>query len=149
MHSESRPLGRLRCEVRLIKQRHRYTLPAPRLRRYTRVFSRNPGTRYLSDTRMSPREHSQVSPQFPPRGGVSQFFRCEAPFLLRHEIECRITPSLLAQKALTPPRLQASLQAPPPHHYSDLYERAMWRQPVWPVASSESPGNHGPSRKHS
>src|ERR1035437_217110 len=86
---------------------------------------------------------------YPPRGGVSQFFRCEAPFLLHHEIECRITPSLPAQKALTPPRLQASLQAPALHHYSNLYERAMWRQPVWPVASSESPGNHGPSRRHS
>src|ERR1039458_1762368 len=85
----------------------------------------------------------------PKRGGVSQFFRCEAPFLLHHEIECGITPSLPARKALTPPLLQASLQAPPLHHYSDLYERAMWRQPVWPVESSESPGNHGPSRRHS
>jgi hypothetical protein len=33
----------------------------------------------------------------------SQFFRCEAPFLLRHETECRITPSPLAQKPWTPP----------------------------------------------
>src|SRR5580704_17054281 len=49
----------------------------------------------------------------PSRGGVSKFFRCEAPFLLRHELECRITPSPASQKALTPPRLRASWQAPP------------------------------------
>src|SRR5450631_1730674 len=93
---------------------------------------------------MFPREHSQVSPQFPPMGGVSQFFRCEAPFLLRHEIECRITPSLLAQKALTPPQLQASLQAPPPHPshpYLGLYGRVTWKRPAWHVASSESRGS--------
>src|ERR1035438_2879387 len=89
---------------------------------------------------------SEGTKQLPSRGGVSTYFRCEAPFLLRREIECRITPSLPAQKALTPPLLQASLQAPL-HHYSDLYERAMWRQPVWPVASSESPGNHGRSEE--
>src|SRR5208282_6713185 len=41
--------------------------------------------------------------RFPKRGGVSKFFRCKAPFLLRHEIECRITPSLPAQKPWTPP----------------------------------------------
>jgi hypothetical protein len=83
---------------------------------------------------MVPREHSQVSLQFPPRGGVSKFFRCEAPFLLRHEIECRITPSLPAQKALTPLLLQTSLQAPPLHNCSGLYGHAMWKQPAWPVA---------------
>jgi len=32
---------------------------------------------------------------------VSQFFRCEAPFFLRHEI--RIMPSPVAQKLWTPP----------------------------------------------
>lgn len=42
---------------------------------------------------MVPREHSQVSLQFPPRGGVSTFSRCEAPFLHCHKIECRIVPS--------------------------------------------------------
>ena len=44
---------------------------------------------------------------------VSQFFRCAAPFLLRYKLECRITPSPPAQKALTPSRLRASWQAPP------------------------------------
>src|ERR1019366_2753239 len=62
---------------------------------------------------------------YPRRGGVSKFFRCEAPFLLRHKIECRITPSLPAQKALTPPLLQASLQAPPTRHCSAPYGHAM------------------------
>jgi hypothetical protein len=62
--------------------------------------------RYLSDATMVPREHSQVSLQFPPRGGVSQFFRCEAPFLLWHEIECRIMPLTPAQKPRTPPRFK-------------------------------------------
>src|ERR1035437_169187 len=89
---------------------------------------------------------------YPPRGGVSKFFRCEAPFLLRHEIECRITPSLPAQKPWTPPPLQASSQAAPPHPshpYLGLYGRATSRRPAWPVASSESPESRGPSRRHS
>src|SRR5216683_447553 len=63
-------------------------------------------------------ERSEAPPgalQHPRRGGVSTFSRCEAPFLLRHEIECRITPSLPAQKPQTPPQLQASSQAAPPH----------------------------------
>lgn len=38
---------------------------------------------------------TKVSGQFPIRG-VSQFFRCEAPCLLRRDIECRITPSVPA-----------------------------------------------------
>src|SRR5208282_5478721 len=89
---------------------------------------------------------------YPSRGGVSKFFRCEAPFLLRHEIECRITPSLPAQKPWTPPPLQASSQdaAPHPSHlYLGLYGRATSRRPAWPVASSESPESRGPSRRHS
>src|SRR5208283_1131781 len=95
-----------------------------------------------------------------PRGGygesriptATKFFRCEAPFLLRHEIECRITPSLPAQTPWTPPRLRASSQAAPlhpSHPYLGLYGRAMWKQPAWPVASSESPESRGPSRTHS
>src|SRR5258706_6859396 len=35
---------------------------------------------------MLPPEHPQVSLQFPPRGGVSKFFRCEAPPLLQFAI---------------------------------------------------------------
>ena len=45
-----------------------------------------------------------------------KFFRCKAPFLLRREIECRITPSIPAQNPWTPPRLQAPLATTPPHH---------------------------------
>jgi len=45
--------------------------PHQRLRRHTRVSLRNTGIRYLLDATMVPREHSQVSLQFPPRGGVS------------------------------------------------------------------------------
>ncbi len=67
---------------------------------------------------------------------MSQFFRCEAPFLHWHEIEGRITLSPPARKSWTPLQLQTSLQAPPLHHYSELYERAMQRQPVWPVQKS-------------
>src|SRR5260370_6141485 len=48
---------------------------------------------------------------YPPRGGVSKFFRCEAPFLLRREIEVRIMPSPPAQKRWTPPRQTASSPA--------------------------------------
>jgi hypothetical protein len=58
-------------------------------------------------------------------GDLPQFFRCEAPFLLRHELECTITPSAPAQKALTPPRLRASWQAPPTRHCSDPYGHTM------------------------
>ena len=47
----------------------------------------------------------------------------------------RITPSPLAQKAWIPPRLQASLQAPPPHHCSGLYGHAKSTQPAWLAAS--------------
>ena len=46
-----------------------------------------------------------------------------------------ITPSPPAQKAWTPPRLQASLQAAPPHHCSGLYGHAKSTQPAWLVAS--------------
>src|SRR6202453_5444946 len=65
---------------------------------------------------------------YPPRGGVSKFSRCKAPFLSRHEIECRIMPSLPAQKPSTPPRLRASSQAAPAHSshlYWGLYEHDM------------------------
>src|SRR5450755_2443739 len=97
MHPESRPLGRFRRKVLLIEQSHPLqTSRNLRLRMYTRVSLRNHDPRYLSDIRMVPREHSQVSLQFPLRGGVSKFSRCEAPFLLRREIECRITPSIPA-----------------------------------------------------
>src|SRR5271169_3637369 len=92
---------------------------------------------------------SEGTKQLPSRGGVSTFTRCEAPFLLRHEIECRITPSLPAPKPWTPPRLQASSQDAPPHPshpYSGSYARATWKRPAWPVASSESPGSRGPLR---
>ncbi len=85
-------------------------------------------------------------------GAVSKFSRCEAPFLLRHEIECRITPSLPAQKPWTPPPLQASSQDAPPHRshlYLGLYGPAAWKRPAWPAASSESPGSRGPLRRHS
>src|SRR5208282_5497460 len=53
----------------------------PRLRKESRVSLRNPHPRYLLDARMVPQERCQVSPQFPRRGGVSKFFRCEAPRL--------------------------------------------------------------------
>src|SRR5580704_15096058 len=62
-----------------------------------------------------------------------EFFRCEAPFLLLHEIECGITPSLPLQKPWTPPRLQASSLAAPsrlPHPCSDPYEHAPRILPV-------------------
>src|SRR5450755_3962943 len=52
---------------------------------------------------------------YPSRGGVSKFFRCEAPFLLRHEIEVRIMPSPLVLKRWTPRRQTASPPAVPPH----------------------------------
>src|SRR5208337_4851945 len=70
---------------------------------------------------------SEGTKQLPSRGGVSTFTRCEAPFLLRHKIECRITPSLPAQKPRTPPQFQASWQDAPPHPshlYLGLYGRA-------------------------
>src|SRR5882672_7077212 len=86
-------------------------------------------------TKLVPKEPKQL----PIRGGVSTFFRCEAPFWRCQEIECRIMPSPPARKPWTPPRRQASLQAAPPHHCSGLYGHATWRQPVWPVASSETP----------
>jgi uncharacterized protein GlcG (DUF336 family) len=85
-------------------------------------------------------------------GGVSKFSRCEAPFLLQYEIECRITPSLPAQKPWTPRRFQTSSQAAPRHSShldSGLYGFAVWTRPVWPGASSESPGSRGPSRTRS
>src|SRR6202167_2767379 len=50
---------------------------------------------------------------YPPRGGVSKFFRCEAPFLHHHEIEWTIMPSLPVQKPWIPPLLQASSLAAP------------------------------------
>ena len=71
----------------------------------------------------------------PRRGGVSKFFRCEAPFWHHHEIDGRITPSPPAQKAWIPPRLQASLSAAPSHHCSGLYGHAKSTQPAWLVAS--------------
>ena len=46
-----------------------------------------------------------------------------------------ITPSPPAQKAWIPPRLQASLQAAPPHHCSGLYGHAKSTQPAWLAAS--------------
>src|ERR1700686_5055438 len=98
-----------------------------------------------SETHRVPKEPKQL----PSRDGVSKFFRCEAPFLLRHEIECRITPSLPAQGALTPPLLQASLQSSPLHHWPGLYGHATQGKPAWRVASSGSPGSHGLSRRHS
>ncbi len=85
----------------------------------------------------------------PIRGGVSKFFRCEAPFLLRHEIEWTIMLSLRAQKPWTPPRPQASLSAAPSHHCSGLFAHAKRGQPAWRVPSSGSPGSHGPLRRHS
>src|ERR1044072_5233533 len=92
---------------------------------------------------------TKVSGQFPIRGGVSTFFRCEAPFLQCHEIERRIMTLPLEQKSWTPPRLQSSLQAPPQHHCSGLYGHVTWWQLAWLVASSETPGNRGPSQNTS
>ena len=73
--------------------------------------------------------------QLPSRDGVSKFFRCEAPFWQHHGIDAGITPSPPVQKAWSPPRLQASLQAAPSRHCSGLYGRAKSKQPAWLAAS--------------
>src|ERR1700732_540185 len=91
---------------------------------------------------------TKVSGQFP-LSGVSQFFRCEAPFSHHPEIERRITPPPLAQKSSAPPPLLASSPVAPTPHCSRLYGPVTWMQPGWLVASLETPGNVGPSRKHS
>src|ERR1700722_10492889 len=78
---------------------------------------------------------SEGTKQLPSRGGVSKFFRCEAPFLHHHEIEWTIMPSLRAQKPWAPLRPQASLSAAPSHHCSGLFAHAKRGQPAWPVAS--------------
>src|SRR5208283_2054600 len=85
----------------------------------------------------------------PIRGGVSKFFRCEAPFLHHHEIEWTIMPSLRAQKPWTPARPQASLSAAPSHHCSGLFAHAKRGQPAWRVPSSGSLGSRGPLKRHS
>ena len=83
------------------------------------------------------------------RGGVSKFFRCEAPFLHHHEIEWTIMPSLRAQKPWTPPRLQASLRLLRRTIARAFTHTQSRRQPAWLVASSGSPGSRGPLRRHS